>query len=135
MGKSKINFEIEDEILSNAKAYVARHGGSLNKIVSSLFAQLGQQLDAPALDPSKKVLLDLSCGKVSLMEATRLLGFQDAGYTLHLMAQEGLPMKRLSEATAKRQAAESLDALKECLLPAKAAKPGKASKAISREHS
>jgi hypothetical protein len=134
MGKSKINFEIEDEILSNAKAYVARHGGSLNKIVSSLFAQLGQQLDAPALDPSKKVLLDLSCGKVSLMEATRLLGFQDAGYTLHLMAEEGLPMKRLSEATAKRQAAESLDALKGCLLPAKA-KPRKTSKATSREHS
>ena len=134
MGKSKINFEIEDEILSNAKAYVARHGGSLNKLVSSLFAQLGQQLDAPALDPSKKVLLDLSCGKISLMEATHLLGFQDAGYTLHLMAKEGLPMKRLSEATVKRQAAESLAALKGCLLPAKA-KPGKTAKGASREHS
>lgn len=128
MGKTKINFEIEDEILSNAKAYVARHGGSLNELVSSLFAQLGQQIDAQALDPSKKILLDPSCGKISLMEATSRLGFQDAGYTLHLLAEEGLPMKRLSEATIKRQAVESLDALKGSLLPAKGrrTKPAKA---------
>ncbi len=119
MGKSKINFEIEDEVLSNAKAYVARHGGSLNKLVSSLFSQLGQKLDAPAIDPSKKILLDLSSGKISLMEATSLLGYQDAGYTLHRMVDEGLPMPRLSEETVKRQAAESLDALKQCLLPEK----------------
>jgi hypothetical protein len=134
MSKTKINFEIEDEILSNAKAYVARHGGSLNKLVSALFAQLGQQLDAPAIDPSRKILLDLSCGKISLMEATQRLGFQDAGYTLHLMVEEGLPMKRLSEETIKRQAEESLDALKECLLPAKS-RPVKPAKARSRKHS
>lgn len=127
MAKTKINFEIEDEILSNAKAYVARHGGSLNKLVASLFAQLGQQLDAPAIDPHKKILLDLSCGKVSLMEATHLLGFQDAGYTLHLMLEEGLPMKRLSEETIKRQTVETLDALRECLIPADE-KPKKDSK-------
>lgn len=117
MGKAKINFEIEEEILANAKAYVARHGGSLNKLVSALFSQLGERLNAPDIDPHKQILLDLSCGKISLMEATRLLGFQDAGYTLHLMAKEGLPMKRLSEETVKRQSAESLEAMKECLLP------------------
>lgn len=119
-GKSKINFEIEDEILANAKAYAARHGGSLNKLVSSFFSQLGQQLGAPEIDPSKKLLLDLSSGKVSLIEATRLLGYQDAGYTLHRMREEGLPMPRLSNETIKRQSAESLDALTECLLPEKA---------------
>ena len=69
--------------------------------------------------PSKKILFELSGGKISLMEATRLLGFQDAGYTLHLMAEEGLPMKCLSEETVKRQAAESLEAMKECLLLSK----------------
>ncbi|MHB1620500.1 MAG: hypothetical protein ACYCTY_11065 [Sulfuricella sp.] len=119
MGKMKINFEIEEEILANAKSYVARHGGSLNKLVSALFSQLGQRLDAPAIDPSKKILLDLSCGKISLMEATRRLGVQDAGYTLHLIAEEGLPMKRLSEETVRRQAAEALEAMRECLLPSK----------------
>jgi len=134
MSKTKINFEIEEEILANAKAYVARHGGSLNKLVVSFFAQLGQQLDAPPIDPAKKILLDLSCGKISLIEATRLLGFQDAGYTLHLMAEEGLPMKRLSEKTVKRQAAESLDALGECLLPAKD-RPKKVAMARVPQHS
>ncbi|MHB1590924.1 MAG: hypothetical protein ACYCTW_05260, partial [Sulfuricella sp.] len=93
--------------------------GSLNKLVSALFSQLGQRLDAPAIDPSKKILLDLSCGKISLMEATRRLGVQDAGYTLHLIAEEGLPMKRLSEETVRRQAAEALEAMRECLLPSK----------------
>lgn len=77
---------------------------------------------AMGIDPSKKILLDLSCGKVSLMEATHLLGFQDAGYTLRLMAEEGLAVKRLSEETVKRQTAETLDALQECLR--RAAKPG-----------
>ena len=38
MPKAKINFEIEEEDLANAKAYVARHGGSLNKLVAALFA-------------------------------------------------------------------------------------------------
>lgn len=133
MSKSKINFEIEDEILANAKAYVARHGGSLNRLVSSFFSQLGENLDAPAIDPSKKILLDLSCGKISLMEATKLLGYRDAGYVLHRMAEEGLPMPRLSEEAAKRQAAESLDALKQCLLPEKA-KPKNAVRRRAYKH-
>jgi len=134
MGKAKINFEIEEDVLANAKAYVARHGGSLNKLVSALFSQLGQRLDAPDIDPSKKILFDLSGGKISLMEATRLLGFQDAGYTLHLMAEEGLPMKRLSEETIKRQAAESLEAMRECLLPSKD-KAKRSAKKTNHQHS
>lgn len=44
MGKAKINFEIEEESLANAKAFVAKHGGSLNKLVSSL-------LNVAAADP------------------------------------------------------------------------------------
>ncbi|MBU1691637.1 MAG: hypothetical protein KJ958_15265 [Gammaproteobacteria bacterium] len=134
MSKAKINFEIEKEALANAKAYVARHGGSLNKLVGALFSQLGQRLNAPDIDPSKKILFDLSCGNISLMEATRLLGFKDAGYTLHLMAEEGLPMKRLSEETIKRQAAESLEAMRECLLPSKD-KAKRATKKTNLQHS
>lgn len=134
MSKAKINFEIEEEDLANAKAYVARHGGSLNKLVGALFSQLGQRLDAPDIDPAKKILLDLSCGKISLMEATRLLGLQDAGYTLHLMSEEGLPMKRLSEETIKRQAAESLEAMRLGMLPSKD-KAKRAAKKTNPQHS
>lgn len=134
MSKAKINFEIEEEDLANAKAYVARHGGSLNKLVGALFSQLGQQLDAPDIDPAKKILLDLSCGKISLIEATRRLGFQDAGHTLHLMSEEGLPMKRLSEETIKRQAAESLEAMRACLLPSKD-KARRETKKTNHQHS
>lgn len=133
MSKSKINFEIEDEILANAKAYVARHGGSLNKLVSSFFSQLGEKLEAPALDPSKKILLDLSAGKMSLMEATHRLGYQDAGYTLHRMAEEGLPMPRLSKSAAKRQADEAFDALQQCLLSEKA-RPQKTVRKRGHQH-
>jgi len=104
--------------LSNAKAYVAKHGGSLNKLVTSLFASLGQdeRLLSPVPDPAKKTLLDLSSGKVSLSEATRLLALPDAGYTLRRLADEGLPLPRLPDEVARRQAQASLDALSACLV-------------------
>ncbi|MBW8832167.1 MAG: hypothetical protein JF606_22690 [Burkholderiales bacterium] len=116
--KAKINFEVDEESLSNAKAYVAKHGGSLNKLVSSLFASLGQdeRLRAPVPDPAKKILLDLSSGKVSLPEATRLLTLPDAGYTLRRLADEGLPLPRLPNDVARRQAQASLEALSACLV-------------------
>jgi hypothetical protein len=116
--KAKINFEVDEESLSNAKAYVAKHGGSLNKLVTSLFASLGQdeRLLSPVPDPAKKILLDLSSGKVSLSEATRLLALPDAGYTLRRLADEGLPLPRLPDEVARRQAQASLDALSACLV-------------------
>ena len=96
MDKAKINFEIDPHSLVNAKAYVARHGGSLNKLVSSLFASLGrdERLQAPAIDPAKRVLLDASAGKISIMEATTRLALPDAGYLLRRLADEGLPLPR-----------------------------------------
>ena len=125
--KAKINFEVDEESLSNAKAYVAKHGGSLNKLVTSLFASLGRddRLRFPALDPSKRILLDLSSGKVSLLEATRKLGLPDAGYALRRLADEGLPLPRLPAVVVHAQADESFDALSSALVqrPAAAKKP------------
>ena len=120
MDKAKINFEIDPHSLVNAKAYVARHGGSLNKLVSSLFASLGrdERLQAPAIDPAKRVLLDASAGKISILEATTRLALPDAGYLLRRLADEGLPLPRLADDDVQAQAADSLAALKECLAPA-----------------
>ena len=126
MSKAKINFEIEQESLANAKAYVAKHGGSLNKLVSSLFAGLGQdeRLGTPAIDPAKRVLLDVSAGKISIMEAAQLLELPDAGYVLHRLRDERLPLPKLSESEVQRQAADSLEALRATMRKAPV-KPGK----------
>lgn len=123
MSTAKINFEIDQESLANAKAYVAKHGGSLNKLVASLFASLGQdeRLNAPAIDPAKRVLLDASAGRISIVEAAALLGLPDAGYVLRRLADERLPPPRLADSEVRRQADESLDALKESLLTKPAA--------------
>ncbi|MBC7502389.1 MAG: hypothetical protein H7315_18120, partial [Herminiimonas sp.] len=94
MAKAKINFEVDEIVLSRAKAYVALHGGSLNKLVNAFFSNLGKQVDVP-FDPAKKILMDLSVGRISLVQATADLNLPDAGYTLHLMAEEGLPMPHL----------------------------------------
>ncbi|HSV45038.1 MAG TPA: hypothetical protein VLJ58_04520 [Ramlibacter sp.] len=118
MAKAKINFEVEEESLANAKAFVAKHGGSLNKLVSSLFASLGQdeRARAPAIDPATGVLLQVSAGKLSLMEAAAQLKLPDAGYVLQRLASENLPLPRLTESELDRQAAESLEALGDCLI-------------------
>ena len=88
MTKAKIGFEIDEADLTNAKAYVAKHGGSLNKLVSALFASLGRE-DAsriPAQDPATAILLAVSIGKISIMGATRQLELPDAGYVFqHLV--------------------------------------------------
>ncbi len=118
MGKAKINFEIDQDSLANAKAYVARHGGSLNKLVSALFDSLGQdeQLAPPAINGVTKILLAVSAGKLSIVEAANLLELPDAGFVLHLLAENGLPLPKLREADVRKQADNSLEAMRSCLI-------------------
>lgn len=118
MGKAKIGFEVDEVDLAKAKAYVAKHGGSLNKLVSALFASLGQDEAGrmPALDPSTGVLMSVSTGKISIMEAARQLELPDAGYVFHLLMNKGLPLPRLPEDFVKRQLNEARSALDDCLL-------------------
>ena len=117
MGKAKINFEIEEESLANAKAFVAKHGGSLNNLVSSLFDSLGQieRARGPAADPATRILLEASAGKISIMEAASQLRLPDAGYVLQRLARENLPMPRLADSDLDGLASESLEALRDCL--------------------
>lgn len=118
MGKAKIGFEVDEDDLANAKAYVARHGGSLNKLVSALFASLGKDeaRRSPAVDPATRVLLNVSMGKISIMEGTRQLELQDAGYLFLRLQEAGLPLPGLSKEEVRRQLAEAKDALDACLV-------------------
>ena len=138
MPKAKINFEIEEEDLANAKAYVARHGGSLNKLVATLFASLAadQRQRSPAVDPAVEILLNYSAGKLSMVDAANILRLPDAGYVLRRMEQAGIPLPRLTEAEITRQAKGSLEALKACIVDSTPAKrkapPGKAKPSKAR---
>ena len=125
VGKAKIGFEVDEVDLAKAKAYVAKHGGSLNKLVSTLFASLGQDEVGrmPALDLSTGVLMSVSTGKLSIMEAARQLELPDAGYVFHLLAEKGLPLPRLPDDFVKRQLNETCGALDDCLVePTKSVK-------------
>ena len=118
MGKAKIGFEVDEVDLAHAKAYVARHGGSLNKLVSTLFASLGQDERemTPAPDASTRVLMSVSTGKMSIMEAAQRLELPDAGYVFHRLAEKGLPLPRLNDEFVKAQLDSARDALEECLV-------------------
>jgi hypothetical protein len=118
MGKAKIGFEVDEDDLANAKAFVARHGGSLNKLVSALFASLGKDeaRRSPAIDPAMRVLLSVSIGKISIMEGARQLELQDAGHLFLRLEEAGLPLPRLSKEEVNRQLAEARDALDACLV-------------------
>jgi len=118
MGKAKIGFEIDERDLAHAKAFVAKNGGSLNKLVATLFASLGEEesRNLPAVDPSTAVLMKVSSGKLSIMEAARQLELPDAGYVFHRLAELKLPLPRLSENFVAEQVSVAHAALMDCLL-------------------
>lgn len=132
MSKVKIGFEVDEVDLAKAKAYVARHGGSLNKLVSAFFASLGREDVArlPALESATSILISVSTGKISVMEAARQLELPDAGYVFHLLADKGLPLPRLPEDFVQTQIDDARSALDACLLDT-AKTPGNAEKAVA----
>jgi hypothetical protein len=134
MGKAKIGFEVDEDDLTNAKAFVARHGGSLNKLVSALFASLGKDeaRRSPAIDPAMRVLLNVSMGKISIMEGARQLELQDAGHLFLRLEEAGLPLPRLSKEETDRQLAEAEKALDACLVEPVSAEKNRSRKA--RKH-
>lgn len=131
MGKAKIGFEVDEADLANARAYVARHGTSLDRLVSALFASLGtdESQRLPAIDPLTSMLLAVSTGQISMTEATRKLELPDVGYIFHLLAERKLPLPHLSDDFVKKQLAEVSSALDECLL-----EPNKASTNPNESH-
>jgi hypothetical protein len=64
----------------------------------------------------KNVLLMLSTGEISLIEATPNLGYTDTEHTLRALADAGLAMPKLSEEVLQAQGAASLEALRTSLI-------------------
>jgi hypothetical protein len=118
MGKGKIDFEVDEQLLANAQAFVAKHGGSLDELVSAFLASLGREEKerGPAIDPSTSVLMAVSSGRISIMEAARLLELPDAGYVFQRLAAMGLPLPRLSEEFTRQQLEQARNALDGCLV-------------------
>ena len=118
MTKAKVNFEIDEQLLARAQSFATRRRVSLSKLVTGFLASLGNESQGSAA-PSKtqKVLAEVAVGKVSLTDAARELGLHDAGFLLHMMKEEGLPLPRLEPSVVKAQAEASFDALLASRLP------------------
>jgi hypothetical protein len=69
------------------------------------------------LDTSQKVLLDVSLGHLSLVDAAHELGLPDGGYVLQMMRDAHLPLPELPPALVKSLMAPARQALIECLIP------------------
>ena len=115
MSKQKINFELDERVIAHAQTYAAQSRTSLSKLVSAFFAGLGKQ-EAGVLRSSMDTLLtEVAIGKVSVADAARELGFQDAGFLLALMRAKGLPLPTIDSIEVQRQARDGMAALKASL--------------------
>ena len=131
MTTAKINFEMDRDVLATAQAFAAKHRVSLNKLVSTYFASLGQEDKAAMpVDGRLSVLLEVSQGKVSITDAARELGLGDAGHVLALMRQAKIPitLKPLPANFVKNQADSALEAMRSCMLPVVPKEPARRTK-------
>ncbi len=115
MGKAKINFELDERVLAHAQAYAAQSRTSLSKLVSAFFAGLGNPQVPTTRSSMDAVLTQVAVGKVSVADAARELGLQDAGFLLAIMREKKLPLPAIDPAEVDKQAHESFDALKATL--------------------
>ena len=116
MPNTKITFELDEEVLANARAYASRGGSNLNMLVNAFLSKLSQHSRPPAINSQNRIFLDLSLGRISLMSATAQLGVHDAGITLRMLNEHGLPMPSLSVEEIRRQAVRAKDALSKTLI-------------------
>jgi len=117
MGKAKINFELDERLLAQAQAYAAENRTSLGKLVSAFFAQLGKKEQGLARSAMDTTLIEVVVGKVSLADAARELGLQDAGFLLQIMREKGLPLPTIDPVEVNEMAQRSFDALKSAMRP------------------
>lgn len=117
MGKAKINFELDERLLAQAQAYAAENRTSLSKLVSAFFAQLGKKEQGLARSAMDTTLTEVVVGKVSLADAARELGLQDAGFLLQIMREKGLPLPTIDPVEVNEMAQRSFEALKSAMRP------------------
>lgn len=118
MSKAKINFELDERVLAQAQAYASENRTSLSKLVSAFFAGLGQKKPALARSAMDKTLTEFAVGKVSMADAARELGLQDAGFLMEIMREKGLPLPALDPFDVNEMAQRSFGALKNVMRPA-----------------
>ena len=118
MSKAKINFELDERVLAQAQAYAAENRTSLSKLVSAFFAGLGQKEPALARSAMDKTLTEFAVGKLSMADAARELGLQDAGFLMEIMREKGLPLPALDPFDVNEMAQRSFGALKNVMRPA-----------------
>ncbi len=119
MPKANIIFSVDLESLGNAKAYAARAGVPLNRIVGQMFAALGQRQSAGAvISAAHRQVLRYSLGQASLSETVQALGVNDGGVVHAMLRELGLPFPFMDTDAARQKAHEVLPALRAALLPA-----------------
>lgn len=107
--KSNITFSLDDVAIDAAKAYAAKRGTSLNKIVTQYFLSLAANDDmrVPVLDTTR-ALLRFSNGQASLPETVEALGVHDGGIVLQMLREQDLPVPLLDRSLAEAQAEAAL---------------------------
>ncbi len=123
MNKANITFSVDADSLNNAKAYAARAGVPLNRIVGQMFAALGQdQPSGAAISTAHRQLLRYSVGQASLSETVEALGVNDGGVVYAMLRELGLPFPFMDSAAARQQAQDALPALRAASKPLAARK-------------
>jgi hypothetical protein len=111
--KSNITFSLDELAIDAAKAYAAKSGTTLNKIVTRYFLSLAANDDMrlPVLDTTR-ALLRYSNGQSSLPETVAALGVNDGGVVLQMLREQQLPVPMLDQSLAEAQAEAALALLK-----------------------
>jgi ABC-type amino acid transport substrate-binding protein len=107
--KSNITFSLDDVAIDAAKAYAAKRGTTLNKIVTQYFLSLAANDDmrVPVLDTTR-ALLRYSNGQASMSETVDALGVNDGGTVLQMLREQQLPAPVLERSVAEAQAEAAL---------------------------
>lgn len=113
MSKSNITLSLDDLAIDAGKAYAAKSGLTLNRLVNQLLLtlSLSERMKPPVLDTTR-ILQRCSAGSASLSETAHDLGVQDIGHVLAMMREANLPLPLMDESAARLQAAQALPMLK-----------------------
>jgi hypothetical protein len=128
--QSKINFVIDEDVLTHARVFAVKNNVSLNALVASFFKGLGQT-PIENIDEKSRILAEVSVGKRSFADATAELKLDDIGLILPLLRERGLPLPLLPEEIIDAQVSSHkklfLSAIAKTAPAAQIAKPRKGS--------
>jgi hypothetical protein len=116
MSKTNITFSVDESALNHAKAYAARAGVPLNRIVGRMLATLGEaEPTGVTMNTAQRQLLRYSVGRASLSETVQALQVNDGGVVFALLRELGLPFPLMDVEAAQQQVDQVLPALRGAL--------------------